>query len=94
MNRRILLPVIAVILGISLGLSTSYMSNAEVREDRRYCMEVEEGIQQSMDEGIVNCVTGQNIKLNLSSSLGRELDLRCICRKKVNGVVETLRITN
>lgn len=94
MNKKfITFTGIALILGLSTGLALSYMSHEDDREARNYCMEVEQGIQNSMDEGFVNCVTPGKIDANLSEDVEEGSNLKCTCRKKIGNAVEVLQIT-
>lgn len=96
MNSRILkasLILLTVFIGLSAGLAASYMMHADDRADRAYCMEVEEGIQDSMDEGFVNCVTPDRMEANLTEEVEEGSEVRCICRRQISGVVEVFQIT-
>ena len=92
-NKKAALTVLALILGLSTGLALSYISHEDDREARNYCMDVEEGIQNSMDEGFVNCVTPGKLEANLSEEVEEGSDLKCTCRKKVGNAVEVFQIT-
>lgn len=93
MKKKAVFIVLALILGVSIGLALSYVSHEDDREARNYCMDVEQGIQNSMDDGFVNCVTPGKIDANLSEEVAEGSDLKCVCRKKVGEAVEVLQIT-
>ena len=92
-TKKIIFTAIALILGLSTGLTVSYVSHADDREARNYCMDVEQGIQNSMDEGFVNCVTPGKLDANISEEVEEGSDLKCVCRRKVGEAVEVLQIT-
>lgn len=96
MNSRVLkasLVVLTLLIGFSTGLAASYMMQSDERADRAYCIEVEDGIQDSMEEGFVNCVTPDKMEANLSEEVEEGSEVRCICRRQVSGVVEVFQIT-
>ncbi len=96
MNNQIIkasLVTLTVLIGLSTGLAASYMMQADDREDRAYCMEVEKGIQDSMEEGFVNCVTPDRMEANLSEEVDEGSEARCVCRRQISGAVEVFQIT-
>lgn len=84
---------LSILIGIVAGLATAHISNQEDREARNYCMEVEQGAQDQMDQGFINCVTPDIIQPDIDEEVENKSEVRCVCRRKVGEAVETLQIT-
>lgn len=89
-DRRVL-AVAAAFLGIIVGGVVSYGLNIEDQRTQAYCSEVENGIQQNMSQGFVNCFPPGDYHVNLSERVEQGSDVECICRKKVGDIVQELR---
>lgn len=81
------------LIGVSSGLMFSYMLDEDEREARNYCMDVEQGIQENMDKGFVNCVTPDIITPDIDDKVENKSQVRCVCRRKIGDIVNTLQIT-
>lgn len=81
------------LVGISSGLTLSYTLSEDKREAKNYCIEVEKGIQENMDQGFVNCVTPDIISPDVDERVENKSEVRCVCRRKIGDVVNTLQIT-
>jgi uncharacterized membrane-anchored protein YhcB (DUF1043 family) len=82
----------ALLVGVAAGVTASQMKQQSLEEQRNYCATVEEGIQQNMSEGFVNCVTSWSFSANLSEDVSQGSDLECVCRKKVGNKIQQLKI--
>jgi len=81
----------AAVLGILVGGAISYGVNLEDQRSQAYCGEIEQGIQENMSEGFVNCFTPGDYQVNLSERIEQGSDVECVCRKKVGDIVQELR---
>lgn len=94
MKRKYLVLLTTVFaVGLASGLAVSQSFSQEEKEARNYCMEIEDGIQDNMDQGFVNCVTPDVIEPDVDERVENRSEVRCVCRKQINGLVETLQIT-
>lgn len=84
--------IVSMILGVSVGLSASYMIFEEQRQDRNYCIDVEQGIDEQMEDGFVNCVTPDKLEANISDEVKDSSNVNCICRRFNNGVIQQIQI--
>lgn len=94
MKRKYYFAIAVVfMIGVSSGLTVSYALGEDEREAKNYCMEVEQGIQDNMDQGFVNCVTPDIITPEIDERVENKSEVRCVCRRKIGEVVNTLQIT-
>lgn len=91
MPDRKILVVAAAFVGILLGGAVSYGLNIEDQRAQAYCGEIEQGIQENMSEGFVNCFPPGDYQVNLSERVEKGSEVECICRKKVGDIVQELR---
>ncbi|WP_414837995.1 hypothetical protein ACK3SF_01185 [Candidatus Nanosalina sp. VS9-1] len=92
-GKKTAFAAIVFILGLSAGLTFSYMSHEDERQARNYCMDVEQGLQDQMDQGFVNCMLPGKLQANLSEEVEERSNLRCVCRRKIGENVEVIQIT-
>ena len=92
-NKYYFLISFVFIIGVSSGLALSYVMGEDDRQARNYCMEVEQGIQDNMEQGFVNCVTPDIIEPDIQEQVENRSEVRCVCRRKIGDVVNTLQIT-
>ena len=92
-NKYYFLISFVFIIGVSSGLALSYVMGEGDRQARNYCMEVEQGIQDNMEQGFVNCVTPDIIEPDIQEQVENRSEVRCVCRRKIGDVVNTLQIT-
>ena len=93
MNKYYIALTVVFMIGVGSGLTISYAMNEEEREAKNYCMEVEDGIQDNMDQGFVNCVTPDIIEPEIDERVENKSEVRCVCRRKIRETVNTLQIT-
>jgi uncharacterized membrane-anchored protein YhcB (DUF1043 family) len=86
------LVMVSLLVGVAVGVAASQMKQGSLEEQRNYCATVEEGIQQNMSEGFVNCVTSWSFSANLSEDVSQGSELECLCRKKVGNRIQQLKI--
>lgn len=87
-----ILVAVSLVLGVAAGVAATQLNQNSLEEQRNYCATVEEGIQQNMSEGFVNCVTPGSFSGNVSGEVGQESELECVCRKKVGNTIQQLKI--
>gem|GEM_PF-1637507 len=93
MKKYYIALTVVFMIGVGSGLTISYTINEEEREAKNYCMEVEDGIQDNMDQGFVNCVTPDIIEPEIDERVENKSEVRCVCRRKIGETVNTLQIT-
>lgn len=90
MERKLVVTVLALIAGVFVGSAVSNGMNAGEKDSRNYCQSVEQGIQENMTEGFVNCYPPGVLRTNLSEEVEEGSETECVCRKKVGDVVQVL----
>jgi len=90
LDRRAL-AVAAALIGIFLGGAISYGINLDDQRAQAYCGQIEQGIQENMTEGFVNCFPPGQYQVNLSERVEQGSEVECICRKKIGDIVQELR---
>ncbi|MFB6241467.1 MAG: hypothetical protein ABEJ36_01530 [Candidatus Nanosalina sp.] len=93
MNRKAGIVVFAFSLGILLGGNLAHVTHVDEEKSRNFCSRVESGIEANMTEGFVNCYPPGVLSVNLTETVEEKSDLKCVCRKKVDGVVETISLS-
>lgn len=91
MNRKL---VSAVILGFGLGLLIPVLADEPVPQvQQTYCEGVEQDIKNNRSfEGTVDCFEPSEVEAELPERVNQSAELRCVCRKSVNGSVQWLNI--
>ncbi|MFB6115957.1 MAG: hypothetical protein ABEK10_00455 [Candidatus Nanosalina sp.] len=92
MRRTALVVVAAAFTGIISGFTVANIQQGAENYEKNFCTEVEEGLQQNMSEGFVNCFKPQNLDVKLNKGVRNRTSVRCVCRRKVNGKVEQINI--
>lgn len=96
MRKYVLITVFAVLIGFSTGLAASnYLDKGSAEkgsQNSKFCQEVEEGIQKEMESGFVNCFKPSGGYFGLRRDIRNSTSISCICRKKINGVVQQVKI--
>lgn len=90
MNRnRILILATVFVLAIISGITVSNFMNSDT-----YCQNIEDQIRSQQNfTGSVACYPPGVVDVNLSDEVRNETELRCVCRKVNDGVVELFPIT-
>lgn len=90
MNRNKAIILTSVFL---LAIVTGVIISDFLKQDT-YCKDIEEQISSQQNfTGTVACYPPGVIEVNLSESVENETQLRCVCRKVNDGVVELFPIT-
>lgn len=92
MERKKVFTVAAAVTGILLGGAVAYGININEHQARNYCGDVEESMEGNMSEGFVNCFPPQGYELNLSDEVEEGSNIECVCRKKSNGILQTITL--
>lgn len=95
MRKYALILVTALVIGVVSGYSLSAIQatdNKAESEGKKFCSQVEEGLQEEMDEGFVNCFDPTGVNFELREDIRNSTSLSCICRKKVGEAVQELKI--
>ena len=96
MKKYALIIITALVLGISLGYSVSTIQDSQnveaEAEQKRFCEEVERGIQKEMDEGFVNCFDPTGVNFELREDIRNSTSISCICRKKVGEAIQEIKV--
>jgi len=96
MKKYFLITMFALIIGFSTGLTVSnYVGQdgggGDSKQDM-FCQQVETGIQEEMETGFVNCFEPSGGYFGLREDIRNSTSISCICRKKINGVVQQVKI--
>jgi hypothetical protein len=90
MNRRNLLLVTAVVIGLSLGVAASTSTKQEGK-----CEKTEESIRQEANlSGAVACFPPGVMDVNLSERVEEGSQLECVCRRSYRGNVQIWAINS
>lgn len=71
--------------GSALGLSEPNSSDAD---NKAFCEDVEEGIEEQMNQGFVNCFEPSGDYFSVREDIENSTSISCICRKKVGDKVQ------
>jgi hypothetical protein len=94
MERKVVIGVLTLVAGIFVGSAASHGINAGEVESRNYCQSVEEGIQENMSEGFINCYPPGVLRTNLSDDVEEGSETECVCRKKIGDLVQVLKFAS
>lgn len=94
MKKYALIVVTALALGIVSGYSVSSIQDTgtEVEDQKKFCQEVEKGLQEEMSKGFVNCFDPTGVNFELREDIRNSTSISCICRKKVGEVIQEIKI--
>lgn len=92
MERKKVFAVAAAVTGILLGGAVAYGMNIDEHQARNYCGEVEKSMEENISEGFVNCFPPQGYDLNLREEVEESSNVECVCRKKSNGILQTINL--
>ena len=82
-----------LVLGAGLGLTLANIHKTESNQDNsNFCQEVEKDIQEEMETGFVNCFEPSGGYFGLREDIKNSTSISCICRKKINGIVQQIKI--
>ncbi|MFB6144119.1 MAG: hypothetical protein ABEJ98_02290 [Candidatus Nanohaloarchaea archaeon] len=88
MNRRLFLSV--VLAAFIIGVATAYVTAPSGEK----CKKIEEQVQQSRNfTGTISCYPPGVIKVNLSSKVEENSQLKCVCRGVQHGRIKIFPIT-
>jgi hypothetical protein len=93
MKRKTLVIAAALTSGLVVGGAASYSIEKQEISSRNYCANVEQGIEENMSEGFINCYPPGVIGVNLSDKVSESADVKCVCRKKIGERIQMLTFT-
>lgn len=81
--------VLVAVAGLAAGLLAFQFTTGS-----SYCTEIEQGIQQNKSfNGSVACYPPGVLNVNVSDEVDDRTEIRCVCRKTLNGVDQYITIT-